>query len=83
MSVIKTQFAILSRIRSVVLAPNSEICTANKVVSIKMILTTMQDDLTTAENLIIQQVFTHSESEVLETQENFSCLGLKFTLNLN
>jgi hypothetical protein len=82
-SVIKTQFAILSRIRSVVLAPNSEICAANKVLSIKMILTTMQDDLTTVENLIIQQEFTHCEAEVLDTQENLSCLGLKFTLNLN
>ncbi len=83
MSIIKVQFAVISRIRSIVNAPKSEICQANKIILVQHVIKAMKDDIQKAENLIIRNEFAHLESEVLDSQENISALGIRFTINLN
>jgi hypothetical protein len=85
MSVIKVQFSVISRIRSIVFAPKSEICPANKVLLVQQVIKVMKEDILKAENLIIQQEFAYSEfdDEFLQSQVNLCALGLKFKLYLN
>lgn len=83
MKMIDFQFALLSRIHSIVTSPDKEICVKNKVLLIKMALTPMEERLLEIEEEVLKEEFTHSRAEVLNCQENMTALTLRFTLFLN
>ncbi len=83
MAIIQSQFRLMTRIRSVILAPKEEICEKNKILSIKMILTAYYDELETLEQAVLQEQFNFTKAEILDCQEKISPLSLNFTLYLN
>lgn len=81
--IIQFQFRLLSRVRSVINAPREEICEKNKLLSIKMMLVGLEEELEEVEATVLQEEFNYSESEILECQQKITALSSRFTLFLN
>lgn len=80
---IQFQFRLLSRIRSVINAPKDEICEKNKLLSIKMMLVGLEEDLEEVETAVLQEEFNYTEQEILSCQQKITALSSRFTLFLN
>lgn len=82
-SLIKLNFRLISRIRAIINAPNTEVCEKNKILSIKMLLIAYDEDIKETENTVLEQEFNFCEVDILECQEKISALAFHFTLFLN
>lgn len=81
--IIQFQFRLLSRVRSVINAPREEICEKNKLLSIKMMLVGLEEELEEVEATVLQEEFNHTEQEILSCQQKITALSSRFTLFLN
>ena len=76
-------YEIISRIDSILLMNDKEMCSKNKCITIKMVLKKMDDDLQKIEQQLFSEEFTFMEFEVRQCEQNFTALSLRWTQNLN
>lgn len=74
---------MLSRIRSLVNSPKDEVCDKNKVLAIRMMLTTYEEEIEEVEMQVLQEEFNYTEQEILLCQQKVTALSSRFTLFLN
>jgi hypothetical protein len=67
----------------VINAPKDEICEKNKLLSIKMMLVGLEEDLEEVETAVLQEEFNYTEQEILSCQQKITALSSRFTLFLN
>lgn len=64
-------------------APREEICDKNKLLSIKMMLVGLEEELEEVETAVLQEQFNYTEQEILPCQQKITALSTRFTLFLN